>query len=963
MKSRRLVALLIISMLVPVLAYAQLSTGDIYGLIADQTGAVLPGVLVTLSSNLISTTTQTTGTGGDFHFIRLSPGEYNLLCELEGFSTFVQKQITVEVGGAVNLKITLKPTSVAETVTVTAEQPILDVKKTGVGQNVTNEMLANIPTARDPWVIMSMISGVIVDRVNIGGAEGGQQSTFTSRGDVAGNNSMWNMDGITITDMGAAGSSPTYYDFDAFEEIQVTTGGNDPSQATGGMGINFVTKRGGDVPKGSARFITTSEGLQSDNTKDLHTPDHDGAESLDGYIWNSEFKRVSLIKLRDYGIEIGGPIVKGKAWYWGAVGLQDIQTIAVNGSPDNTQLENISFKLNSQLSEKNSITYMYYRGNKVKKGRDAGATRPVETTYNQSGPTNIHKIEISDIVNQNFYVNGKFSYMTSNFHLAPQGGMTAEATRDQDGIWHHSYQDYFTDRPAWFGSADVNYFLNALGGTHEFKFGFSYRKTPVESISKWSGDRVVADAYYGIAWITRDSHLDTETKYLGLYAGDTFTKGRLTLNLGVRFDRQTGSLIGVSTPASPAYPDLLPAITIPATDAPFKWNDVSPRFGMTYDLTGDGKTILRASFARYADQLNAGDIGYTSPLYACGELDYLWTDLNNDGYAQPNEIDFGYGPVGIYYVDPLDPSSNRSTIAMDANLKSPKRLEFIAGGEREIMKDFSVGANFVWRRASDLTWRVYTDYKNPNSPYTYNDYELAGYITGTLPNGTAYDMPYYRLKSGRADMTGAGIDRLYTNRKDYTQKYQGLEIFATKRLSNRWMLNTSFNWQRDREYFNGTGGISDPTNIYDGEDSAFQSSSSGKSDYWIGTPKWQFLLNGMYQLPYQVSLSANLITRQGFPIVYYESESAVDPGISEKKVHAVKIGDVKLPNMINLDFRISKALSLGDKGNVSLDLDVFNIFNKNTPLHISERLQTDVTNQVQDLLYPRVVRLGLRYSF
>ncbi len=963
MKSRWLIGLPALILLVPVLAHAQLNTGDIYGTIQDQTSGVLPGVTVTLTGNLIGKMNQTTGTGGDFHFIRLSPGEYDLLCELPGFTTYVQKRISVEVGGAVNLKITLKPTTVAETVTVTAEQPILDVKKTGVGQNVTNEMLANIPTARDPWVIMSMISGVIVDRVNIGGAEGGQQSNFTSRGDVAGNNSMWNMDGITVTDMGAVGGSPLYYDFDAFEEIQITTGGNDPSQATGGMGINFVTKRGGDAPKGSARFITTSEGLQSDNTRNLHTPDHGGAETLDGFAWNPDFKMVSLLKLRDYGIEIGGPIIKEKAWYWGAVGLQDIQTLTVNGTPDNTQLENISFKLNTQLNQNDSITYMFYRGNKVKRGRDAGVTRPVETTYNQTGPTNIHKIELSHIVNSNFYLNGKFSYLYGTFFLAPQGGLNAEATRDANGVWHHSYQDYMSDRPNWFASADMNYFLSALGASHEFKFGFSYRKCPVESVSKWPGDRVVADAYNGIAWITRDSHVHTETKYLGVYAGDTITRGRLTLNIGVRFDRQTGSLLDASSPASPAYPQLLPAISIAATDAPFKWNDFSPRLGMTYDILGDGKTLLRASFARYADQLSAGDVGLVSPIYGCGELDYYWTDLNSDGYAQPNEIDFAYGPVGIYYVDPLSPSSSRSTIAMDPNLKSPKRLEFIGGGEREIMKDFSVGANFVWRKATGITWKVYTDYQNSNQPYGYNDYELAGYITGVLPDGAAYNMPYYRLKSSRAEMIGAGIDRLYTNRKDYDQKYRGIEIFATKRLSNKWMLNSSLNWQSDREYFHGTGGISDPTNVHIGEDLAFLSSSSGKSDFWVGTPKWQFLLNGMYQLPYLVSISANLISREGFPIVYYEPQYAVDPGVSEKQVRVVTIGDRKLPNMFSLDFRISKAISLGDKGNVSLDLDVFNIFNKNTPLHVSERLQTDVTNQVQDLMYPRVVRLGLRYSF
>ncbi len=955
-----LVALVAVA-LAPVVAYAQQSTGDIYGTVMDETGGVLPGVSITLSGNLIGTLNQTTGVNGDFHYIRLSPGDYDLQCQLDGFSTFVQKQVVVVTGGAVSLKITLKPTTVAETVTVTAEQPILDTKKTGVGQNVTQEVLANIPTARDPWVIMSMVSGIVVDRVNIAGAEGGQQSQFNSRGDVGGNNAMWNMDGVTITDMSAVGSSPTYYDFDAFEEVQVTTGGNDPSQQTGGMGINFVTKRGGDVPKGSARFITTSTGLQGDNTKDLHTPDHGGAETLDGYGWNPLFRRVQLAKLRDYGIEIGGPIIKEKAWYWGAVGLQDIQVIAVNGAPDNTQLENLSFKVNSQLSQSASATFMIYRGNKVKRGRDAGATRPTETTWNQSGPTPIYKAELSYIVNPNFYINGKYGFVGNGFGFTPLGG-NALATRDADAVWHHSYYYLDNNRHGAQVSIDSNYFLSALGGNHEFKFGFQYRYANDIESAWWYGD-IVADAATGTAWITRKGQNNCKAKYTSLYAGDTFTKGKLTLNLGVRFDRQNGSLRAHSAPASASYPNLLPAINVAASTTPFTWNDVSPRLGMTYDIVGDGKTIIRASFARYADQLSAGDVNYTDPLsWAQSELDYLWTDLNNDGYAQSNEIDWATGPVGMYYVDPIDPTSARPTTYVDPNLTAPKRLEFIVGGEHEVMNNFSVGANFVYRQANNYTWRVGTDYKNPGAPYTYNDYEAVVY-SGTLPDGTAYSMPYYRLKASRAGMVGAGIDWLYTNQQDYKEKYQALEIFATKRLSNKWMLNASFNYQKDRGYWNGTAGIADPTNVHDGEDLVFRSGSSGKANYYIGTPKWQFLLNGMYQLPYQVNVSANLISRDGFPLVYYSARYYVDPGVTEKDLRVETINTRKYPKMMELDVRISKGVSLGDKGNINLDMDVFNIFNKSTPLHLREQLRLSSTGMVTDLMYPRTVRLGLRYSF
>ncbi|MEW6364702.1 MAG: carboxypeptidase regulatory-like domain-containing protein [Acidobacteriota bacterium] len=946
-------------------ANAQQSQGQIYGAVEDETGGVLPGVTVTLMGAQIGTLTQTTGINGDFHFIRLDPGEYDLNCELDQFTRYEQKGIAVQVGGAVNLKIVMKPGPVTEIVIVTEQQPILDTRKTGVGQNVTQEILANVPTSRDPWVVLSMVSGIIVDRVNIAGAEGGQQSEFNSRGDVGGDNSMWNMDGVTITDMAAVGSSPTYYDFDAFEEIQVTTGGNDPSQATGGMGVNFVTKRGGDTPKGSARIYITSEGLQSNNVKDQNTAippaPPNGETTLDGHKWNPRFTRPILFKSRDYGIEIGGPIIKEKAWYWGAVGVQDIQTIAVGGAPDNTQLENVSFKLNTQMTENDTFTFFYYRGDKIKRGRNAGATRPIETTWNQKGPTDILKVEASHIVNPNFYINGKFGYIKGGFSLTPQGGIGAQMWRDSALVWHGSYLDYATDRPQLQLTLDTNYFMTA-GGNHEFKAGFQYRRTTTESTTAYSGDRIVADEYTGTAWISRDRHAYNQLNFISFYAGDTWTAGRLTANLGVRFDQQKGKRLATSV-TNTADPALLPLLSVTDADTPFTWNDISPRLGVTYDLMGDGKTIFRGSFARYADQLNSGTVDNLSPIgLGLSEIDYYWTDLNGDHRAQYNEIDFAYGPVGSYYIDPLDPT--RSYNAVDGDLTAPKRLELIVGGEREIMLNFSAGANYVYRKADNLTWNPITGYKKPNDILKASEYVVAGTISGTLPDGTVYSMPYYRMNDARRSEHGAGIDHIFTNQDGYSQKYQGVELFATKRLSNKWMVNASFNYQTDREYFDGTAGIQDPTNIHDGDDLAFQSGASGKTNYWIGTPKWQFNANGMYQFVYGISASANLISREGFPVVYYRSRFYVDPGVITKNVRAKKMSDaLKLPNMMELDVRVSKAVSLGDKGNINLDLDIFNILNKSSVLHVQESLSSSSLDQVQDLMYPRTVRLGLRYSF
>ena len=148
---------------------------------------------------------------------------YTVGAKITGFTDYLNKNVNVGTGASVPLKIAMAIGSVATQVQVTAETPVLDTKKMTTSTNVSVEELQNIPSARDPWVVMQTVPGIIVDRVNVGGAESGQQSNYQAKGAAGGENT-WNMDGVAITDMAALGSTPTYYDFDMFQEMQVTTG-------------------------------------------------------------------------------------------------------------------------------------------------------------------------------------------------------------------------------------------------------------------------------------------------------------------------------------------------------------------------------------------------------------------------------------------------------------------------------------------------------------------------------------------------------------------------------------------------------------------------------------------------------------------------------------------------------------------------------------------------------------------
>src|SRR3982751_2564185 len=260
MRVRLIAALAALALVVSVSSVrAQSQTGEIFGKVTDDSGAVLPGVQVTISSpTLLQPQSAVTSETGSFQFPRLNVATYTVRFELPGFKTIVKEGIQVTVGFSANVSTQMGVSTVQETVTVTGESPVVDTKNTGTKQTFTTEMLQSIPSARDPWVILQQTAGIAMDRENIGGNMSGQQSNYVSRGGNPTNNK-WSIDGVDMTDLAATGSSSVYYDFDSFQEMTINTGGVDVTQQTGGVGINLVTKSGTDRFKGSARLYDTND--------------------------------------------------------------------------------------------------------------------------------------------------------------------------------------------------------------------------------------------------------------------------------------------------------------------------------------------------------------------------------------------------------------------------------------------------------------------------------------------------------------------------------------------------------------------------------------------------------------------------------------------------------------------------------------------------------------------------------
>ncbi|MGZ8761556.1 MAG: carboxypeptidase regulatory-like domain-containing protein, partial [Aeromicrobium sp.] len=718
--------------LMAVSAFAQIQTSTLFGNVVGNDGASLPGVTVTLTG-VGAPHTIVTDAQGRFRFPNLSPGTYTLKAELAGYGTATRAGLNVRLGSSPDVTLTLNP-SVAQTITVTAEAPLLDVRKTGTGATMTKVELEAIPSGRDPWVILQQTPGVLIDRVNVGGNESGQQSNFTGKGATT-DQTAWNVDGVNITDVGALGSSPTYYDFDSFEEMQIATGGSDPRIQTPGVQVNMVTKRGTNDLSGSGRYFTTKNAWQSDPS----IPNEASA-----YL-----KVVNEIDdIYDMGIEAGGPIIRDRLWLWGAYSEQQIDLLQASNTihlSDKTTLETFNGKLNAQPLAANSLSVVGMIGGKIKKGRNVGPTRPQETGWNQDnsydGPT-MWKIEDTHVFSSNFYLTGLYSKVQGGFQLITDNGQgcndidcglgglptTWDFGDAGDGLPHNSYYNYYTERPQDQMRLDGSTFFNTGSLSHELKFGVGNRNADVRSLFAWPGDQLVFlntnAAFYDGAGpgdhtvqINRFSDFTYNVNSTDFYVGDTMLLGNLTLQVGLRWDSQVGSIEGGVAPANTILPELFPTINYGSSED-LEWNTISPRIGLTYALGADKKTLLRAAANRYVDQMGGYMVYGPSPA-SYSYTYHFFNDTNGNLRADFGEIQGGvYGFLGL---DPDNPST--PVRRWDDDLKAPHTDELLFGFERELLADFVFGVTGTYRKMNDFVELAPEKTRGSGDFYTSADFE------------------------------------------------------------------------------------------------------------------------------------------------------------------------------------------------------------------------------------------------
>ena len=947
-------------------AAAQTPGGNVAGTVRDQQGQVVPGSEVTLQGS-DATFRFTTDTGGAFRFRELPPGPYQITAALTGFRP-ASREVIVTVGGNVDAPLVLRVAAVTESVIVSAPAPILDATATGTSTTFSRDELTNIPTSRDPFSVLRTAPGVLLDRVNIGGNETGQAPTVVSKG-TRPQDTVWLLDGIVITDMAAAGLPPTYFNYDNFQEIQVSTAGQNIAQPTGGVGINLVTKRGTNQYRGAVRGYFANDALESSNvpaelsaTVTPETADHNK-------------------QITDWGAEFGGPLRVNHAWFYASYSAQDIQLVRRAGAlTDRTQLKNPEVKVNWQAGAKDMLSFLYFNGAKTKDYRSPatpGITfdAPTATFHQDNAYTDfplhgLWKIADDRVMSSNVFLSVKYAYYNTGNALTPMGGMDMQAGRSlTTGQSFGSFQQSISERPQQTASASAHSVMKALGVTHDLEIGTGFRTTDSSNLSEWPGNGVLAIENSPTdlrAQVFRQGNGTNRANYYDFHIGDTIAKGRATINLGLRYDHQWGSALQSEIQGSKAFPTLVPGLTFAGYDSPFTWNTFSPRAGLTFALDESHHTIARAAYSRYASQLSPTTIGAINPAAAAGSATYRWVDTNHDHFAQNDEVLTNLRLTQAGGFNPANPTAVTSANQIDPNLKAPMTDSVVAGLDRELMPHFALQVNYSYTRTTDLFGNLSANI-TPRVGVTLADYTPGPVLTGTLPNGVAYSVPTFVANGAKVVAGGGGF--LTTTVPGYSTDYHGLELALVKRLSKGWMGRVGFSYNNARDHFDSNAGRYDtngnptPTPneplVDGGQFAPSSSASSGSGSVYINA-KWQFNANGMYQAPLGLEASANVFGRQGYPNPLFRQQALGGESLSVLVTPAVDY--FRYDNVWDADVRLSRAFKFPSLS-VRLIGDVFNIANSNTVLVRNNNIQATTFNQIVQNLSPRIFRIGVEVNF
>jgi hypothetical protein len=870
------------------------TAGRIQGTVTDNSGAGVPGAVVTATSpNLQGVQTTTTDTRGEFRFLSVPPGTYTVKVELSGFKTVNQTGVVVGLDRTVTLPVSLEVAAVVETIEVTGESPIIDSTSTSTGVNANADLFNRLPVRRDIYAIARVAPGTQNDN----------SGTVFYGSTGAENNYI--IEGLNTTgiEVGIEGKT---LNFDFVEEIEIKTGGlpAEYGRMTGGA-INVLTKSGGNQFKGSAFGFYEGGSLQSnDKTKDLRP---------------ATTTQLSNIKTRwDFGGELGGYLLKDKLWFFGAYNrtsrTDEREVIGVLTSPGSPSVGSVipldttrdlfAGKLTWSLSPNHTITGSVF-------GDPGQRVGPI---FNISGPQSTwngtEKIGSTDMVarydgtyGNSFLVRAMYGHHQEKDNFSGAGKsiaqqidqtVTPNATADGWGF----FQDQVFKRDV------VKVDLTKFAGAHEFKLGGDYELTNTnsENYQGGAGQRIYkrrtgSTIYYRHRYYVDDlaSGFDRndptswqiaapeiskpKSKGYSTYLQDSWkVTSYFTLNLGVRWELQ----------------DVIDRNGDSAFKLDQNW---APRLGFVWDVTKNGKSKLYGNWGRFYENIPQ-DINIRS---FGGEVVCFCNNFSSNA------------------ADTLPASSApRSTLLggatpVEPDLKGQYIDEAMGGFEYEVAPNFVLGAKFAYRKLG----RVIEDFLVP----TEGNYFIANPGEGTLGK----ELSFYDL-----------VNTAPAPKAE--RKNTSFEITARKRFANNWQFLASYVWSKlegnyDGLFQNSTGQLDPNINsAYDYAD--FLVNAYGRLS---AERQHQLKFDGSYQ--FKGALDGLNI---GLSTYYYSGLPLTAYGYSQAylnwEYYLTPRGSLgRGPADYEADLHVSYPIKVGSRSRLNVIADIFNLFNRQAITKYDER--------------------------
>jgi hypothetical protein len=900
------------ALLLPSLVSAQVQTGSILVRTYDEQGAAMPGVAVTITSSALvaGTATGATDAGGAYRFPSLPPGTYTVRIELQGFQTTIRENVAVLVGQTTPLDLSMRVATLAETVTVSGASPVIDTTSANVAVNLSEQLLQNTPGGRDIWSLVEYkVPSLLITRPDVGGTSGGLQGVYSARGTPSNQNSQY-LNGINVGDPAAIGAAGFYYDFDAFEEIQVSTGAHDITVPTSGVFLNMLTKSGSDNWRGRTTFTWLGDATQGQNID----------SELLRFGFRPETNAVDFVS--DINVSAGGPIIAKKLRLFGS--FRDwrvhvnvpaaFSTLVLDKTDITSGLLNATY----QINDNNRLTGLYSKQYYKKPNRFlAGntATLVQESTSNEDDVFDVAQVLWNSVLTQRLFVDARLGVnkiLFPTYQNGTQQTLLDNATGIRTRNWNTDVERF---RDRYQGNATFQYYLDeALGGRHEFKFGFDHAHAPVLVRTRRVDE--VELAYNSVTALGATAtlyagpfHTRTAVDVTALYFQDSYAIDRLTLTGGVRWERLEGYLPDQESPASQWFAEL--PRTFPEVRDVVNWKTLGPRLSAAYDLFGNGRTALKASAGRYYYIISTGGLPLDNVNpNATHQAQYAWNDVNGDRLFQNGE------QTGVPVI------TTGITTSIDPEFSRPWTDEYTAGVDHELVPSVRLAAVFTYRREDNPLAT-----SNPAAPWatTPTTRAEAG-RDGVL--GTSDDTTIQFF-----DRTGAVNRTLVTNDPTALQTYKGVEITATKRMSNRWQMLAGYTFARTR--VSGLSVNINPNNLLNVNGLltggvAVNQSPTFAVNGQLGDRPHQFKLTGTYVLPfYDIGLAANLNAQSGIAVTR-QASVALTPPFGSTTVNVEEPGSARLPTRTVLDLRLFKTVRFGGARELDASVDFNNLTNTNT---------------------------------